>query len=98
MEKPETTEQVDVSGEATELQMATLDSIESAITHDAIQGETIDEHHASEIEYLRNLLVRAEAGGLDSNPPPTAYGCVASRSNSGISWKISKEVFPISST
>ena len=68
MEKPETTEQVDVSGEATELQMATLEGIESAITHDAIQGETIEEHHASEIEYLRNLLVRAEAGGLDSNP------------------------------
>ena len=68
MEKPETTEQVDVSGEPTVLELAMLESIESAITHDAIQGETLEEHHASEIDYISNLLLKAEAGELQPNP------------------------------
>ena len=68
MEEPEPTEQVDVSGEPTILQMATLEAIESAITHDAIQGETLEEHHTQEIDYLRNLMLKAEAGDLQPNP------------------------------
>ena len=50
MEKPEPTEQVDVSGEPTVLELAMHESIESAITHDAIQWEPLEEHHASEID------------------------------------------------
>ena len=45
MEKPP---EVDVSDEPTVLRLETLDAIESAITHDALHGETLDQHHAAQ--------------------------------------------------
>ena len=65
MEKPP---EVDVSDEPTVLRLETLDAIESAITHDALHGETLDQHHAAQTAFIRSLLKKFDA----SQTRPTA--------------------------
>ena len=73
MEKPPepdfaTGHDVDVSAEPTVLRLETLDAIESAITHDALHGETLDQHHAAQTAFLRSLLKKFDAGKFEPNP------------------------------
>jgi len=73
MEKPPepdfaTGHDVDVSAEPTMLRLETLDAIESAITHDALHGETLEQHHAAQTAFLRSLLKKYDAGKFEPNP------------------------------
>ena len=72
MEKPPyvdgTGHDVDVSAESTTLRIETLNAIENAITHDALHGETLEQHHAAQTAFLRSLLNKLDAGKLEPNP------------------------------
>ena len=57
-----------MSDEPTVLRLETLDAIESAITHDALHGETLDQHHAAQTAFLRSLLKKFDAGKFEPNP------------------------------
>ena len=65
---PGTGHDVDVSAESTTLRIETLNAIENAITHDALHGETLEQHHAAQTAFLRSLLNKLDAGKLEPNP------------------------------